>query len=317
MGFTPVSVIAKTIQVFFRRTVLAHIAALCFAACAFSSGSATPADAIRVPRGAGSFTWLHAQEQTPKRMTVFTYLPSHVSASHAPIVFVMHGKGKNADGYRDVWAKQADRHGFMVIAPLFDEQTWGSEYAGARVFAQGAKAGDAAQWSFSVIEQLFDAIKAATKNRSDTYLIYGHSEGAQFVHRLVWFLPDARYSKAVAANAGWYTMPDFDTAFPYGLGKTPATSGSAKLSLERNVTVLLGEKDTDPNHPQLNKSAQAMKQGPFRLTRGENFYREAQASCAALKCRFGWTLQHVPGAAHSNAQMAERAAEVLMRKDKD
>ena len=317
MGFILVSVIARRGRMFFDRALLACMAALCFASVAFASGGAAPADAIRVPPGAGSFTWVHAPATQAKRMTVFTYLPAHVAASNAPIVFVLHGKGKNADGYRDVWAKQADRHGFMLFAPLFDEQTWGGEYAGAKVFAQGAKAGDAVQWSFSVIEKMFDAIKAATKNRSETYLIYGHSEGAQFVHRLVWFLPDARYSKAVAANAGWYTMPDSDTAFPYGLGKSPATPESMKRSLERNVTVLLGEKDTDPNHPQLNKSAQAMKQGPYRLARGENFYRQAQARCEALKCRFGWTLQRVPGAAHSNAQMAERAAEVLMREDKD
>lgn len=315
MEFTPASVIVKMIRLRFNRALFAHLTALCFASGALASGGAAPADAIRVPPGAGSFAWVHPPGTQAKRMTVFTYVPAHVAASDAPIVFVMHGKGKNADGYRDVWAKQADRHGFTVIAPLFDENTWGGEYAGAKVFAQGAKAGDAAQWSFSVIEQLFDAIKAATKNRNQTYLIYGHSEGAQFVHRLVWFLPNARYSKAVAANAGWYTMPDFDTAFPYGLGKTPATPDSAKLSLERNVAVLLGEKDIDPNHPQLNKSAQAMAQGPYRLARGENFYREAQARCAALKCRFGWTLQRVPGAAHSNAQMAERAAAVLMSKE--
>ncbi len=295
--------------------LLVDLPALCCASAAIASGGATPAVSIRVPTGSGAFTWVHAQGTQARGMTVFTYMPAHVAASHAPIVFVMHGKGKNADGYRDVWARQADRHGFMVIAPLFDEQTWGGEYAGAKVFAQGALASDAAQWSFSVIEQLFNAIKTATSNRSTTYLLYGHSEGAQFVHRLVWFLPEARFSKAVAANAGWYTMPDFDTEFPYGLGKTPATPGSAKRSLERNVVVLLGDKDTDPNHSQLNKSAQAMQQGPYRLARGENFHHQAQARCEVLKCRFGWTLQRVPGAAHSNAQMAPRAAELLMQKD--
>lgn len=247
-------------------------------------------------------------------MTIYTYLPKSIKAESAPIVFVMHGKGKNADGYRDVWAAYADKYGFMVIVPRFDAETWGNLYANGGIFVKDGKPTDPKVWSFNVIEHLFDAVKTATGNKSPQYFIYGHSEGGQFVHRLVFFLPEARYAKAVTANPGWYTMPTFDVKFPYGLADSPATEASLKQSLERRVTVLLGSKDTDPNHPQLRKTPEAMAQGAFRFARGQNLFKTASARCETLKCNFGWTVQTVPGAAHSNRQMSGPAAAVLMGK---
>ena len=57
------------------------------------------------------------------------------------------------------------------------------------------------------IEHLFDYIRTKSGATRNTYLLDGHSAGAQFVHRIVTLLPDARYSRAVAANAGLYIMP--------------------------------------------------------------------------------------------------------------
>jgi hypothetical protein len=271
-----------------------------------------PEDGVRIESGAGKFTFVDRKGDASKRMSVYTYVPAKLKAEAATIVFVMHGAGKNADGYRDVWAPLADKHGFMVVAPLFDPETWGSTYSTGQGMMRDGKPTDPAMWSFSVIEHLFDAIKTATGNKSATYRIYGHSEGGQFVHRLVWFLPEARYEKAVAANPGWYTMPDLSVALPYGLGNSPTTERTMKQGLERNLTVLLGSRDNDPNHPQLRKTTQAMAQGRFRLERGQNFFKQAGERCAELKCKFGWQLQIVPGAAHSNGQMAAAAAAVLM-----
>jgi hypothetical protein len=289
---------------------VAAIASIAFAGLA--DASAAPDNAIRIDSGAGQFTFVDAKGDTKKRMTIYTYLPAGLKPDAVPIVFVMHGRGKDADGYRDVWAKYAKVHGFMVLAPLFDDETWRGAYAGSKVFTQGGKAVDASWWSFNVIEHLFDAVKTATGNRNTTYFLYGHSEGGQFVHRLVWFLPEARFAKAVAANPGWYTMPDLAVAFPYGLANSPATEGSLKRSLERNLTVLLGDRDTDVDHPQLRKTPQALAQGRHRLERGENFFKQSSERCAALKCQFGWQLKLVPGAGHSNPQMAGDAAALLM-----
>jgi len=225
----------------------------------------------------------------------------------------MHGKGKNAKGYRDTWIEHADKYEFMVVAPLFDPEQWGGgEYSYASVISRKGKLQDASMWSFNVVEHLFDAIKDATGNKSPKYFLYGHSEGGQFVHRLVLFLPDARYAKALAANPGWYTMPSFDVKFPYGLDGSPVTEVSLKKSLGREFVLMLGDRDTDPNDDNLRKSPKAMAQGIHRLERGQNYMKEARNRVTALKCPFGWQVQIVPGAAHQNAKMSRPAAAVLM-----
>jgi poly(3-hydroxybutyrate) depolymerase len=273
---------------------------------------------IAIPVGASSFSFAEAaptaKTEAARTIRVYTYLPAKVSATAAPIVFVMHGQGRNADGYRDVWMKHADKYGFMVVAPQFDSAHWGNLYASAdaKVLMREGKPADPATWSYSVIERLFDAINTATTGKRATYRIYGHSEGAQFVHRLVWFMPEARYERAVAANAGWYTMPDPNLALPYGLAASPATAATQKQSLERKVVVLLGKEDVDQAHSQLRRTRAAMAQGPHRLARGENFFTQARERCAALQCTFGWQLDYVDHAAHSNAQMAPKAAALLM-----
>ena len=271
-----------------------------------------PADGIRIESGAGNFTFVDRKGDASKRMMVYTYLPATLKAAVAPIIFVMHGHGKYAEGYRDAWARHADKHGFLVIVPLFDNTNWGASYSSGQLFVKNGKLIDPAMWSFSVIEHLFDAIKTATGNMNPTYYLYGHSEGGQFVHRLVLFLPEARYAHAVVANPGWYTMPDLAVKFPYGLANSPVTEATLKKSLVRNVTVLLGSRDIDPNHPQLRKTPEAMAQGRVRLERGQHFFRQADARCALLQCRFGWKQQIVPGATHSNRQMASAVAAVLM-----
>lgn len=271
--------------------------------------------AIRITPGYGSFAFVDAKGDPSKQITVYTYLPKRLRPDAARIVFVMHGHGKNARGYRDTWVEHADKYGFMVIAPLFDPRQWaGGPYSYASVMTGEGSLQNQALWSFSVVEHLFDAIKEATGNKSPQYFIYGHSEGGQFVHRLVLFLPEARYAKAVAANPGWYTMPTFDVKFPYGLGGSPVTKGSLKKSLGREFVLMLGDQDTDPNHIALRRTPKAMAQGANRFERGQNYMKEAGKRAGELNCVLSWQLQIVRGVAHQNPKMSHSAAAILMRR---
>jgi pimeloyl-ACP methyl ester carboxylesterase len=273
------------------------------------------AAAISVPPGPCSFSFVDEKGDPSKQITVYTYLPEGLKPDTVPIVFVMHGHGDNAKGYRDTWIEYANKYGFMVVAPLFDPQQWpGGEYSYASVVGKDGKHHDASKWSFSVIEHLFDAIKEATGNQSARYFIYGHSEGGQFVHRLVLLLPDARYAVAVAANPGWYTMPSFESKFPYGLGGSGADKESLKKSLGRQFVLMLGDRDTDPNHKELRKTPKAMAEGATRLERGQNFFKEAGERARELDCTFGWQVHIVHGAAHENSKMSGPAAAALMER---
>jgi len=264
---------------------------------------ATAADDLRIVNGPGQFEFTDQKGDATRSVTVFTYQPRRTTAATAPILFVMHGFHRSAKAYRDDWAYHADKHGFMVVAPLFEAKTWGSDYS----YPSSKKAG-AGQTSFHLIEHLFDAIKAATGNASAQYFIYGFSEGGQFVHRLVLTLPEARYARAVIGTPGWYTMPDFDTAWPYGLKHTQTDRVALKRIFERDVVLLLGEKDNDPNHPDLSKKAASMAEGLHRVARGQNFFRQAEARAKELHANFAWRLQMVPGVAHEPKKMSPTAA---------
>ena len=39
---------------------------------------------------------------------------------------------------------------------------------------------------------------------------------------------------------------------------------------------MLGQNDTDPKHPALDKSCSAEAQGPYRLARGQNYFKYLQ-----------------------------------------
>jgi alpha-beta hydrolase superfamily lysophospholipase len=268
---------------------------------------------IRIEQGASSFEFVDKRGDATKRITVYTYLPQELKASEARIVFLMHGHHRSAESYCKNWAKYADKYGFMVLAPLFDEEQWGhGQYSYASVVGKKGKVRKRSKWSFSVVEHLFDAVKEATGNETPQYFLFGFSEGGQFVDRLVLMLPEARYARAVIGTPGWYTMPTFDVKYPYGLRGSPATIASLRTSLGRKVVLLLGDEDTDPNHEELRKTDEAMAQGANRVERGKKFFRLAAAQASRLRTPFGWRMLFVRGAEHRPSQVSGAAAALLM-----
>lgn len=245
-------------------------------------------------------------------LPVYYQLPDQVTAD-TPVLFVMHGVNRDADRYRDEWALLARRHGFIAIAPQFGTADFPGSlgYNTGYFTAEDGAPRPPGRWSFAAIEPLFDEARQRFGTKVQRYSIYGHSAGAQFVHRYVLFMPEARIEKAIAANAGWYTMPDRSIAFPYGLGATPVEEVALAAALGKPLTVLLGTADTDRADPDLRKTPEADAQGPHRYARGQAFFAQGEAAAAARGLRFGWTMQRVPGIAHSNAGMAEAAAALI------
>jgi len=243
------------------------------------------------------------------------YVPEQAAAD-APIVIVMHGNSRDAPRYFDDWQKQGEMHGFIVVVPEFtaDRFPGSARYNLGWVFdpVTGEMQPESA-WTFSAIEALFDQVVARTGNRSAGYTLYGHSAGAQFVHRFLYYKPDARVTRAIVANAGWYTMPDFGVRYPYGLGEAGVPGTALAATLERDVVVLLGDADTERADDSLRKTPEAELQGPHRYARGQTFFRVARARADRLGVLFNWRIEIVPGATHSNAEMTPRAAHLVVR----
>lgn len=253
------------------------------------------------------------QGKSARPVNVWTYRPEDFPP-RGRVLFVMAGARRDARHYRDEWQSYAERFKALLLAPEFSAELFpGRAYNLGNLAPKIGNSGLPAENSFAVIDGIFDYVRQLAGVTSESYRIYGHSAGAQFVHRLMFFDPQGRVDFAVAANAGWYTMPDFTVAFPYGLKGTGVTPEDLKLAFGKRLLIALGENDTDPNDRVLNRSAGAMRQGRERLERGRNFFRRAEHAAVELDAPFNWRLMTVPGAGHRNSAMAQAVAPQLLK----
>jgi hypothetical protein len=264
--------------------------------------------------GKGVFVFDEYEPLVDKPVRVFTYRPEGDVAS-MPILFVMHGTLRNADDYRDNWIEIADEYGVLVVTPEFDSE----DFPGSRGYNLGGMFDEDGNqvgeqyWAYSLIEPIFDQVLEMTDSKEAGYDIFGHSAGAQFTHRLFLFKEGLRANHVISANAGWYTMPDFEIEFPYGLKNTAVDEKALTNRLESRMLIQLGEEDNDPNHRFLRTADEAMRQGAHRFERGHNFYEKAQKIADNNGSNFQWSIRTVPEVGHENAKMAIDIADYLFR----
>jgi poly(3-hydroxybutyrate) depolymerase len=289
-------------------------------------------------QGRGSF-YINKAWAGP-RVDIEYYVPKQTRAD-MPVLFVLHGVRRNAADYCDMWRKAAEQHAALILAPCFSAEhfpralnynlgaVYKTERGGVRKQPEAASA-------FAAIEVIFANVRLRQALTTNTYSMFGHSAGAQFVHRYVFFAPpEARLHKAVAANAGWYTMPCLSTPFPYGFKNTDYTRTELARALAAPLVIALGAKDTDVKHKHLRRTTEANAQGAHRFARGQAFFAAGQAEAKKLAAAaaaaasssensaaapaaaistssstslFGWTVLTVPGVPHSGARMSRWAA---------
>ena len=241
---------------------------------------------------------------------VWAHVPEGADKTSAPIVFMMHGAKRGPDRYLSEWVTLAERYGFIVVAPEFSAEDFPTSrrYNLGYLFERGSTTPrPEASWTFSAIEPLFDEVVQELGSTEQDYIIYGHSAGSQFVHRFLYYKPDARVKRYIAANAGWYTLPDAAEPYPYGTTGAAIQEGAIKSALQKDVIVLLGDQDTDANHDSLRRTPEAMRQGAHRFARGIFFFRNGKEQADALGVDYGWRLAVVEGVAHQNGGMAKGA----------
>ena len=242
------------------------------------------------------------------------YVPTRCDASRTSILIVLHGVLRNPGRYLEPWLPFASSHGYAVIAPHFSR----SEFPGSRAYNQGDLFSPDGQlrprerWAFRVIEDLFDSVRGWVGSSATNYAIYGHSAGAQFVHRMLMLCPESRASIAIAANAGWYTMPTFELDYPYGLQGLSIAGDQLRRALETRLVLLLGEEDSDPDDPMLRRSDLALQQGAHRFERGVGFFRKAVEAASTWGASLGWRERRVPGVGHDQEAMAAFASSILV-----
>jgi poly(3-hydroxybutyrate) depolymerase len=257
------------------------------------------------------FTFNDYRPLKDRPVRVFYHAPADLDT--AQILIVMHGVGRKAEEYRSDWRDVVEPRNVLVLVPEFSEEQYpGSEsYALGNTVAPDGIPVPEDQWSFHVVEALFDYVVRDVRSNARDYALFGHSAGAQFVHRFVEFMPTHRAWIAVAANAGWYTVPDDSITFPYGLKEAPSAVDLHRI-FDTNLVVLLGADDIDTDAQSLRRSDESDEQGENRLERGLNFYRSSRNIAAQESIDFRWRLTVVPGISHSHADIAAAAAPFIL-----
>jgi poly(3-hydroxybutyrate) depolymerase len=255
----------------------------------------------------GSFTFAEPPGADAP-MTVWYYRPRTLRAG-AQIVFVMHGSSRTAQAARDIGAVYGRRQGSVVLAPEFSERHYpGDTYAFGNMADPRGQLLAESRWGLSAIEHLFDAVRQATGLTTLSYDIVGHSAGGQFVHRLVLFVPGARFRRAVASSPGRYAFPSLTVAFPYGLHGTAIDSAALVHALSRDFVLVLGDRDTEDR----TREPEAMSQGRNRFARGLRFFAAATETANQFSAPLAWRLVILHGADHSPGPMVEAGLQELL-----
>jgi hypothetical protein len=84
------------------------------------------------------------------------------------------------------------------------------------------------------------------------------------------------------------------------------------------MTIYLGTADTDPQHPELDRSDAAELEGRYRLERGRACFEYARQLARKRGWIFNWKKVEAPGVAHNAKQMfaAKPAGEALFGNEK-
>jgi hypothetical protein len=273
-----------------------------------------------VKNSTGSFTYKPTGDLSSKTIRVFYRIPDG-DITKMPILFSFHGVNRNADDYRDYWISMANANKFMVFAPEFSDADFstGDAYNLANIFDDGDNPSTGTynpkeQWTFSVLDPIFEKIKTAISGSQQKYNGWGHSAGAQFLQRFVMYLPNSKLDIAICANAGWYTVPEFSVNFPYGLNKGQLPINDLKAALAKKLIVHLGTNDTDPNSAGLrHNSVVDNQQGLIRLVRGRYFFTQSQGTAQGLNTTFNWEKVEVSGVDHDAQLMANAALQYVLQ----
>jgi hypothetical protein len=216
----------------------------------------------------------------------------------------LHGDNRNGSRYLEEWQQYARKYNFLVLCPELSKRDfpfW--QYNCGNIYDNEKKRFNPKEdWTFNLIEQLFDFIRDDRKMRVGSYCIFGHSAGAQLVQRMVLFMPEARFSLAIANGAGWYTLANFNYGFYAGLKGSPVTEEVLKKAFETKLIILMGSKDFVTKRRPTSYAATTHKWD--RVWRAKFFYEEAKARSEQMGVDLNWIYKSVPNADHNNPKHA-------------
>lgn len=267
--------------------------------------------------GSGDYNFNGYPPFVQKPVKCFYYIPQS-SGADTPVFMAVHGAGRDGQSLRNALISEADQRGFIVLAPQFSNDYFPGTNAFnlANIFSDGENPSaqslrPAEEQTFRVFDPLFLDFKSFSGCTRARYDIFGHSAGAQLVHRYFQLEPDAGFHRLVSSAAGWYMVPDPEIDFPYGQRISPAAQVEPAYYFERLIFVVVGEADTDPNSFNLRHTPEADAQGLNRAERAAFFFERSSAIADSLSLSFLWAYREAPSTGHDAGAMARFSARLL------
>jgi hypothetical protein len=229
------------------------------------------------------------------------------------VLFVHHGVARNGRDYRDYWLDLVDDAGILAISIEFPEASFPEHlwYHFGNLRDKDANPTRREEWTYGIDERLFELLRAQRITTRQSYGLFGHSAGGQFVHRMLSFGFRDHVAVAVTANAGTYAMPDLTIPWPFGLGETDVDTDALRALLGFRITVMAGTADVSTTGRFFPKGPRSTRQGATRYERAHNYVRSGHAAAAALQTSCAWTVIDVPGVGHDGKRMAAAAAPII------
>lgn len=283
-------------------------AVLLLAAVASAHGQSP--NKVMLPDTLGSFEFRDQRGDPTRPVKVWYYRPSGAPPSR--VVFLLHGSSRTGEQAQALGAPFAREQRALLLAPEFSQAAYPFEDYdfGGMVDSAGRVRPDSL-WTLRLIEHLFDAAREAAAVADSTYDIVGHSAGGQFVHRLVLFVPEARFRRAVASSPGRYAFPVATVGFPYGLRGSPVDVQILRRALQRDMFLIVGDRDVGDQAR--TRDSGSVAQGRNRFSRALHFFASAAEEAFELGVPLGWRLSVVEKVDHDPPRMVHAALELLLR----
>lgn len=225
----------------------------------------------------------------------FIYVPAS-GGEKAPVFVTVHGLSRNAREHAELFAPHCEEHGVVLIAPIFTAEDTRDYQRLGRV-GRGGRAD-------VILESILEEVSLTTGADVSSIQLFGFSGGAQFAHRFTMARPH-RVARAVIAAAGWYTFPDSEKRYPYGIRASrdlPDVRFDPEEFLRVPITVIVGDQDVTTED--LRKSDRVNEQqGTNRFQRARNWVGAMKGAALAHHLDPLVTFEAIPGGDHTFATL--------------
>lgn len=286
--------------------------------------------------GSGSFFMEGGVGNEENTIEVFYNKPENFTAN-SQILLVIPGAGRNGDTYRDSWIEESEKNSILILSPMYSEKQYSFDEYHLGGLIENSNLNDCieriegtnkiklfedkltfdsnsntSEWLFNDFDRIFDAAVEILNSNQKAYNLFGHSAGGHILHRYALFQEHSKANYILASNASFYTLPNFNDYYPFGLKDTRVNEALLKKAFKKNLVVFLGEDDNEnETGGSFLQSKTADLQGSHRLERGKFFFNQAKQMATKLNTDFNWELKIISGVGHDYKNMGLAASHYL------